>query len=446
MEYNIRVDIFYIKDIFVMVASLTVSVITVLLFLVSVLFFPTVGKKRGFKIYPFIPLVGAILIILVGPLSMREVISCFAENTSVNPVKILVLFLSMTVYSLILDKTGFFVYVSNAVLKRAGHDQYKLFLSLYAVISVLTVFTSNDIVILTFTPFICHFCKSARIDAVPYLIMEFVAANTWSMLLLIGNPTNIYISGAFGITFSEYLVNMVLPAICAGAVSLGIMLALFSKKLKVSISADTQPCLITDIPLMSVALAHLIICIILLSISQYIKMEMWLISLGVALSAIICSVSVLALRKKRVAPVGASLKGLPYEIIPFVVGMFIIVLSLDNAGVTTYLASLISRGESCFTYGIASMLSSNLLNNIPMSVLFSKILAVSGTKQAIYATIAGSNIGAFLTPVGALAGIMWSNIIKHNGIRMSVSKFVAYGLCIGIPTMLCLLFVIMLTV
>jgi len=429
-----------------MVVSLTISVVTVLVFLLSVLFFPSVGNSKKIKIYPFVPLLGAIMIIALSSLSLGEVVSCFTENTSVNPVKILVLFLSMSVYSIILDKTGFFVYISNAVLKRAGHNQYKLFLSLYAVISVLTVFTSNDIVILTFTPFICHFCKSARIDAVPYLIMEFVAANTWSMLLLIGNPTNIYISGAFGITFSEYLVNMALPAVCAGAVSLCIMLAVFSKKLKQEMSADTQPCVITDIPLMTVALIHLIVCIILLSVSQYTGMEMWLISLGVAVSAIVCSVVVLVTRKKSVAPIVVSLKGLPYEIIPFVVGMFIIVLSLDKAGVTSLLATLIGKGDPCFSYGISSMLSSNLLNNIPMSVLFSKILAAGGTKQAIYATIAGSNIGAFLTPVGALAGIMWSNIIKQNGVHMSVGKFVIYGVCIGVPTMLSLLFVIMLTV
>ncbi len=429
-----------------MIASLAVSAVSVITFLLSVLFFPSIGKKKKFKIYPFIPLIGGIVMIAFSSLTVKEVISCFTENTSVNPVKILVLFLSMTVYSLILDKTGFFVYISNAVLRRAGKNQFKLFLSLYAVISVLTVFTSNDIVILTFTPFICHFCSSAKIKAAPYLIMEFVAANTWSMLLLIGNPTNIYISGAFDISFAEYLVNMALPAICAGVVSLGIMLLIFARSLKQDITTDTQPCEITDVPLMVVALVHLIVCIILLSVSQYTGIEMWLVSLGVAVSAIICSVAVLAFRKKRIAPVGAALKGLPYEIIPFVVGMFIIVLALDKSGVTSFLATIIGKGEPCFSYGFASMLASNMLNNIPMSVLFSKILAFDASEKAIYATIAGSNIGAFLTPVGALAGIMWSNIIKQNGVRMSVGRFVLYGICVGIPTMLSLLFVIMLTV
>lgn len=58
-------------------------------------------------------------------------------------------------------------------------------------VAILTIFTSNDIVILTFTPFICYFSKNAKINPIPYLVAEF-AATTYSMMLIIGNPTNIY--------------------------------------------------------------------------------------------------------------------------------------------------------------------------------------------------------------------------------------------------------------
>ena len=117
-----------------MIATLIIAVLTVILFLCSVLFFPTVGKKRKFKIYSLIPLVGGIAVIVFGDLRFGEVLASFIENTSVNPIKILVLFLSMTVYSLILDRTGFFAYISCAVLKKSGHNQMTVFMSLYAVI------------------------------------------------------------------------------------------------------------------------------------------------------------------------------------------------------------------------------------------------------------------------------------------------------------------------
>ncbi len=425
-----------------MLVSVVIALLTVALFLLSVLFFPSVGKNGKFKIYSVIPLIGGIFAIVFGELTFSEVIDCFSENSSVNPVKILVLFLSMTIYSLILDRTGFFSYVSGVALKKAGHNQLTVFLLLYFVISILTVFTSNDIVILTFTPFICYFCKSAKIDVVPYLIMEFVAANTWSLFLLIGNPTNIYISGAFGISFTEYILHMALPTVAAGTVSLGLMLMLFWKKLKKSIDVHTERARINDMPLMTVALAHLLVCIALLAVSQYTGLEMWLISFGVAISAVVMSALLLLFRKKSLSPISSAVKGMPYEIIPFVVGMFIIVLSLDKVGVTQWISRIIGGGDGILTYGLASLLSSNFLNNIPMSVLFSKILAISPSMPEIYSTIAGSNIGAFLTPVGALAGIMWSNLIKQNNVKLSVIKFVGYGAAIGIPTMLASLFVI----
>ena len=428
-----------------MITMLVIAILTVVAFLLSVLFFPSIGKRVKIKIYAFIPLIGGFFMVLLGDLSWKEVFVSFTENSSINPMKILVLFLSMTVYSLILDKTGFFGYISGVVLKRAGHNQFTVFFSLYFVISLLTVFTSNDIVILTFTPFICKFCRAAKLDVIPYLIMEFIAANTWSLFLLIGNPTNIYISGAFDISFTEYFLHMALPTIAAGLVSLGAMLIIFGRKLKKSIYAETQIQEINDKPLMWVSLVHLILCIILLAISQYTNTEMWLISLGVAASAIICSVTVLAVRRKKFTPLVNAIKGMPFEIIPFVIGMFIIVMALDNTGITSIISSFLGEHNSVLEYGFASLLSCNFLNNIPMSVLFSKILSVSPSMPEIYATIVGSNIGAFITPVGALAGIMWSNLIKQNKVKLSVSKFVVYGVSIGVPSLLASLIVIMIT-
>ena len=77
-----------------------------------------------------------------------------------------------------MDCAGFFRYLATAVLQRQNASQLRLFVLLYALVSVLTVFTSNDIIVLTFTPFICYFARDAKIDPIPYLICEFVAANT----------------------------------------------------------------------------------------------------------------------------------------------------------------------------------------------------------------------------------------------------------------------------
>lgn len=419
-----------------MFTTLLISMIIISVFIASILFFPSlVIRKHTIKLYSIIPIIGAIILIMFGRVDFFHVIRSFSENTSVNPLKILILFLSMTTFSLILEQTGFFAYISTKVLEKTGNNQFVVFISFYIVISILTVFTSNDIIILTFTPFICHFCKSAKIKRSPYLFMEFVAANTWSLLLIIGNPTNIYICGAFGIDFIKYFKIMLLPTVFAGLISLAVMLLLFYTRLKKPMEKCEEHATITDKPVMVISLIHLCFCIVSLAVSQYIGVEMWIISFVTAVSEIICVTLSLRLRKQKLALLWRGLSGMPFEIIPFIIGMFIIVLALDSSGITAIIHTALSPYNDVFTYGYVSFLAANIVNNIPMSVLFSKILA-SGTLTStagIYATVIGSNIGAFLSPVGALAGIMWSNLLRKKGVRISFLRFLKYGAAIGIP-------------
>ena len=420
-----------------MFVTLLVSCIVILVFVASILFLPSVAiRKHNIKVYSLIPLIGAVILIMCDRVGFFYVVEKFSENTSVNPLKILVLFLSMTTFSLILEQTGFFSFISTKVLEKAGNNQFLIFISFYLVISLLTIFTSNDIIILTFTPFICHFCKSANISRRPYLFMEFVAANTWSLLLIIGNPTNIYICGAFGIDFIEYVRVMFLPTLFAGITSLGVMLAAFYKRLKKPMEKCEEHGEITDKPVMIISLVHLCLCVVTLAISQYIGIEMWLISLVISVSEILSVFICQTIRKKKYFVISKGLSGMPFEIIPFIVGMFIIVLALETSGITEGIQRLLEPLPDIFTYGYLSFFAANVVNNIPMSVLFSKILAAGGgaTLEGVYATVIGSNIGAFLTPVGALAGIMWSNLLRKNGVKISFLRFLKYGAMIGIPS------------
>ena len=71
-----------------------------------------------------------------------------------------------------------------------------------------------------------------------------------------------------------------------------------------------------------------------------------------------------------------------------------------------------------------------------MSILFTNLTSsLTGTTylQGVYASIIGSNIGAFLTPIGALAGIMFSGLVNENNVRFSFLDFIKYGAMISIP-------------
>ncbi len=377
--------------------------------------------------------------VLSGCVGIDKIFSAFTANTAVNPIKILVLFICMTTLSVFLDSVGFFAYLASKTLGMAGKSQFRLFLYLYFTVSILTVFTSNDIIVLTFTPFICYFAKHANISPLPYLIGEFVAANTWSMALIIGNPTNIYLSTACGVSFTDYVKVMLLPTVAAGITALIILLVLFRKTLAEPIAPSHTQAIIKDKTYLIIGIMHLSLCTVLLAVGSYIGAEMWLVSLFFTISLFICVGAVSLKRKKPAKELSYCVQKAPWQLIPFVLSMFIMILALQQNGVTDKICEILGSEGTVFKYGITSFLAANLINNIPMSVLFSSVidpLSEGARTGAVYASIIGSNVCAFLTPVGALAGMMWSGMLKKQNVKFTYGDFLKYGEAVSIPTIL----------
>ncbi len=423
-----------------MLPTIIICAVTCLFMILAVLFFPK------FKIWKFsvdsywvITVLGAIILLVTSLADIKVVLPALVADTAINPIKILVLFISMTILSIFLDELGFFSYLANVTLKKAGTSQTKLFLLLYLTVSVLTVFTSNDIIILSFTPFICYFAKNAKISPMPYLAAEFVAANTWSMALIIGNPTNIYLSNAVGengANFVDYMSKMVVPTLGAGIVAFIALYLMFRKKLSDPISGEAEDVQIKDKFSLWVGIAHLGVTTVLMAIGSYINLEMWLVSLIAVISLCLWNLGIAIVRKAPPKDFGACLKRAPWQLIPFILSMFVMIISLDSAGVTKSIASIFGDSALVWKYGFASFLASNVINNIPMSVLFSSILGEGASLQAVYATVVGSNLGACLTPIGALAGIMWSSILREHDLKFGYLDFLKIGVIVAIPSLI----------
>lgn len=422
-----------------MVATIVISVLAFVGMIGSIIFIPhfKIGKVTIDTFWIF-PLIAAIILLATSLAPFNEVISSLTSDTSINPLKILVLFFSMTVISVYLDELGLFKYLAIKAAKKAGSNQFVLFLILYLLVAVLTIFTSNDVVILTFTPFICFFAKRTKINPLPYLIAEFAAANTWSMMFIIGNPTNIYLGTSAGINFIDYFKVMAIPTLVAGVIQLGIIFLIFFKKLKEPISAEDEKYKIESKVDLIIGLTILISVLVLLIISNYIHLEMYLISLLGAVALLLISLFVRLFTKKNWNYLKDSLVRLPYQLIPFILSMFVIVVALSCQGISDHISSFLNKGPSIWIYGVSSFISANIINNIPMSILFSNLvkgLTGNAYLEAVYASIIGSNIGAIFTPIGALAGIMFSSLLNKHDIKFSFLSFIKYGSIISIPTL-----------
>lgn len=420
-----------------MVPTIIISSVTFILVILSILLFPhiKIGKIK-LDTYWMIALLGAIILLAFSFAPIKEVGNQLISNTAINPLKILILFFSMTMISIVLDELGLFRYLASLASKNAKGNQYILFLILYLLTSILTIFTSNDVVILTLTPFICFFAKRSRINPIPYLVAEFVAANTWSLMFMIGNPTNIYLATSSGITFIDYFKVMAVPTITAGLAELGLLFLIFFKQLRQPLLSNEVVYQIEDKVPVIVGLIDLFICLVFLVISSYLHLEMWLISAICAGTLLIFMFIYSIFKKTNIVHVGETMKRLPYQLIPFFISMFVIVVALNEQGITQSLAKFLGDKNTIWIYGYASFISSNLINNIPMSILFTNLtasLSETAYLRGVYASIIGSNIGAFLTPIGALAGIMFSGLVNDNNVRFTFLDFIKYGAIISIP-------------
>ena len=419
-----------------------IIIFTIIFMIISIVYSKTIKIfKQHYALYWIIGLSGSLVLVLLNSNLLPTYFDLLFENTTMNPIKILILFLSFSAISLYLDDIGFIAYLASKTVAIAGHDQRKLFLYFYVLVSFLTIFTANDIVILTLTPFIIYFSKNAKINPFPFLIMQFVAANTWSMLLIIGNPTNIYMATSFGITFIEYLTVMTLPTVVTGLLSYFILVILFYKNLSQKIVFQENASL-PNRGLSVLGIIHLIGVTLMMAIAPYLGFEMYLIAFFFVISLFISHQIFIFWMKDKKVDFKKTIFRLPWSLVPFFLSMVFMIHAFDDLGWLPLFMVFLSSFNQDWIYGLSSFLVSNLINNIPMSILFTNILSMesSSSLQAGYASSIGSNLGAIFTPIGALAGMMWMSIIKRFEITIHFYDFLRYGFIIGLPLLAISLF------
>lgn len=300
------------------------------------------------------------------------------------------------------------------------------------------MFTSNDVIILTFTPLISYFTKAAKIKPLPYLIGILTAANTWSITLIIGNPTNIYLAVNQGVDFLSYLKVMWLPGLIAGLSGLLSVYIIFRKDLKEPMVPVHEESRIESPFLAITGVIFVLATILLLAISNFINMEMWFITLIMAIALTIISLVYIIIKRISIKPLSATYKRAPWNFLPLILGMFVLLEGVKQGNYINSLALILGKGNTVLSYGLASYLLSNLMNNQPTSMLFSMILGntANASIQATYASIIGSNLGVLLTPLGALAGLMWMDLLAKQDIKLTFFGYIKKCTLIGIITLI----------
>jgi len=383
------------------------------------------------------PLVGVAILLATFTINLNTVAGGIVGSGGVKPWAIIILIVSLSYVCVSLDHTGFFEYISLKVARASKNSGRRLFLYFFLITTLLTLFTDNDIVILTMTLIIFYVTKNAGMNPIPFLFMQFFTVNIFGTALYIGNPTNIIAADAYGLGFVEFAKWMLLPALLAGLTCLALFWFLFRKDVpkKIKPSKAEPRSALKDRNGAIFGITVLVLTIVFMSMpTSWTGVPLW----GIALffCGIMLVHDAIAYRSK----ISMILSRVPWEVVPFLIGLFIIVESLAVTGWTDLLASQlakISGSTIVVVLGVCflSSLMAGCMNNHPMSIFFVRALqgpafaTASQTAKlgSTLALITGASFGPNMILMGSLAGIMWMKILGDKGCNITFSQFSKQG-------------------
>ena len=135
---------------------------------------------------------------------MLDIKNGILGTDSLKPFEFPILIISLAYICFSVEHTGILRFVAEKIVAKFSKSYHLLYASLYILNCFLTTILSNDVVILTMTPLTIHVCEGMDLDPVPFLMGEFIAANTMSIALIVGNPTNMIVGAAYELSFIEY--------------------------------------------------------------------------------------------------------------------------------------------------------------------------------------------------------------------------------------------------
>ncbi|MEH7464901.1 SLC13 family permease, partial [Priestia megaterium] len=180
-------------------------------------------------------LLGAILMILLGIVDFNKAIMEHIQWETI------VLLMGMMILVGITNKTGVFQYAAIKSAKIAKGDPVRILVILSILTGVGSAFLDNVTTVLLIVPVTFSITTILNINPFPFLISEVLFSNIGGTATLIGDPPNIMIGAANPhLDFNAFLLNLAPAVLIIGVVTLGILVLIYRKKLKVEDSKKQE--------------------------------------------------------------------------------------------------------------------------------------------------------------------------------------------------------------
>jgi arsenical pump membrane protein len=339
--------------------------------------------------------------------------------------------LGMMLLSELAREQGVFDWVASVAVRGAGGSCSRLFLLVYGVGTLVTIFMSNDATAVVLTPAILTAVRKAKVSPLPYLFVCALIANAASFVLPISNPANLVVFHTGMPPLGTWLADFGAPSVLSIVATFFVMRILFRKELCKSIECEVE-----DAKLSSngkLVLVGLALMIGVLLTASALKKDL---GLPTCLAALVITAVVSVKAKSNPLTLAREVS---WSTLLLVAGLFVMVDAVESQGALQWtqqwLAWAAGLGQIAGTlvvgYGVG--IANNVVNNLPLGLIAGGTIAAAHTKGLLAnAVLIGVDLGPNLSVTGSLATILWLLALRKDsgeGERLEVGfwKFLKVG-------------------
>lgn len=387
-----------------------------------------------------IALIGAAITIVLGLVSQTKLIDgAIDPHYFINFVDFNVIFLlvSMMIIVSITTRSGVFNWIANELLKFTKGHPIKVLFALGLFTAVTSAFLDNVTTVILIMPITFAIAKKLDVDPIPYLLTEIFASNIGGTATLIGDPPNIIIGSAGGLSFMDFIKELTPVIVVILLVVVALLSFIFKKKLVAAqekmdeVANIDNTHTITDKNLMLRSTITLVLVILGFMLHDVLHIETCVVAM--------LGASFLLIFEKPTD----ILKDVEWNTIFFFIGLFIIIGGLEASGGIKLMAEWIlkvTQGSQAATSMIilwASGIISGIIDNIPytatmapMLVEIEKSMGANYAYPLWWALSLGACLGGNMTIIGAAANVIVSENANKEGHPIAFMRFLKYGVCV----------------